>query len=138
MFVGLQVKTTLYMDSAAARGICKREGVGRTRHLSTKVLWLQQLVKKGVVDVQAIASRDNKADLGTKSLPRQTLVRLRDACGLQVIGDLIDQSDAEEQVVNAVRQGNHMAARNGGEANNVDGATILRAVAGLLTAIRGI
>ena len=34
------------MDSAAARGIRARQGVGRIRHLSCRILWLQQLVKQ--------------------------------------------------------------------------------------------
>ena len=44
---GLDVRTEFLLDSAAARGICRREDVGTMRHLSTKVLWLQQLVKRG-------------------------------------------------------------------------------------------
>ena len=34
------------MDSAAARGIRARQGVGRIRHWSCRMLWLQQLVKQ--------------------------------------------------------------------------------------------
>ena len=69
LFMGLEVRTELFLDSAAARGICRREGVGTTRHFSTKVLWLQQLVRRGVVMVGACTSAENCADMGTKSLP---------------------------------------------------------------------
>ena len=41
VFMGLEVRTELLLDSAAARGICRREGVGNTLHLSTNLLWLQ-------------------------------------------------------------------------------------------------
>ena len=40
LFMGLKVQTELLLDSAAARGICRREGVGTIRHMSPKVLWL--------------------------------------------------------------------------------------------------
>ena len=50
LLMGLELRTRLLLDSAAARGICRREGVGTVRHLSTQVLWLQQLVKRGVND----------------------------------------------------------------------------------------
>ena len=123
-FAGFRVRSELLMDSAAARGICKREGVGRIRHLSTKVLWVQQLVKRGVLEVSAVAGLLNKADLGAKSLPRRRLVELRESCGLKVIGDQIDESD--EQSVSVV------AASIGGR-----NPSVLQALAGLLTAIHG-
>ena len=83
-FTGLEVRTELFLSSAAAREICRREGVGTIRQLSTKVLvlWLQQLVTRGVVSVAACTSAENRADLGTKSLPAHTLRRLRQWNGL--------------------------------------------------------
>ena len=42
LFLGLEVPTELLLGSAAARGTCRREGVGTIRHLPTKVLSLQQ------------------------------------------------------------------------------------------------
>ena len=69
LFVGLEVRTELWLESAAARGICRSEGFGTIRRLSTKVLWLQQLVKCGVITVEACASAENRADLGTRTLP---------------------------------------------------------------------
>ena len=64
LFTGLEVLTELLQDSAAARGICRRESVGTIRHLSTKVLWLQQLMNRGVVMVGACSSAENRADMG--------------------------------------------------------------------------
>ena len=43
--VGRNVVLHHLMDSAAAWGILARQGVGRIRHLSCRILWLQQLVK---------------------------------------------------------------------------------------------
>ena len=49
LVMGPEVRTELLLDSAAARGVGRREGFGTIRHWSTNVLWLQQLVKRGVV-----------------------------------------------------------------------------------------
>ena len=62
LFLGLEFRTELLLDSAAARGICRREGVGTIRHLSTKVLWPQLLVKRGEVTFGACRSAENRAD----------------------------------------------------------------------------
>ena len=66
LFLELEVRTELLLDSAGARGICRREGVGTIRHLSTKVLWLQQLVRRGIVMVSACTCAENRADLLNK------------------------------------------------------------------------
>eukprot|EP00971_Amphidinium_carterae_P332062 6466001-Amphidinium_carterae.1 len=67
-FFGFEVKSTLYLDSAAASGMLRREGVNScTRHVACKLLWVQQLVKQGVLEIRRVSSHDNPADLGTKS-----------------------------------------------------------------------
>ena len=86
LFMGLEVRIELLLNSAAARGICRREGVGTIRRLSMKVLWLQQLVKRGIVMVSACTSAENRADLGTKSLPIHRLRQLRQLNGLALNG----------------------------------------------------
>ena len=45
MFFGCQVEASLHMDSAAARGICRREGVAEVKSLEVRTLWLQQAAK---------------------------------------------------------------------------------------------
>ena len=71
------------MGSSAARAIMKREGVGKIKHLSTRVLWAQQVVKQKRASVISVASAENIADLGTKPLAGPTLTRLRWAAGLR-------------------------------------------------------
>ena len=82
------------MDSAAARGILARQGVGRIRHLSCRILWLQQLVKQRskVVPftdtpelfhlVSGVSGSNNIADLGTKRLGKTRLAELMNLCNL--------------------------------------------------------
>ena len=70
------------MDSAAARGICKCEGVGKVGPLEVRTLWLQQVVKAKTLTVKTVKSQDNCADLGTKTLTAGTLNLLRHLNGL--------------------------------------------------------
>ena len=58
----------LYTDSSGARGILQRMGVGRLRHLSCRILWLQQLIANGTICVAAVSGHSNPADIGTKRL----------------------------------------------------------------------
>ena len=124
---GFGVKLVLLMDSAAARGICRREGVGKIRHLSAKTLWLQKAVKSGWITVDAVTSEENKADLGTKSLGVKTLRRLRRSCGLAVPEAESDDEQYDEEQVS-------MVSASGGGAR---GKAMLQAVIGLLAAFRG-
>ena len=57
----------LYTDSSGARGILQRRGVGRLRHLSCRILWLQALVETGTVKLSSIAGSMNPADVGNKT-----------------------------------------------------------------------
>ena len=77
-FFGCQVEASLHMDSAAARGICRREGVGKVNSLEGRTLWLQQLVKAKTLTLKTVKSQDNCADYGTKTL----VSRLRNLNGL--------------------------------------------------------
>ena len=70
------VSIQLSIDNSAARQILVRAGVGRVRHLSVKILWLQQQVERKMVSVAAVASSATVADLGTKRLPCHTMRRL--------------------------------------------------------------
>jgi hypothetical protein len=126
LFFGFAVTTNLILDSSAARGICKREGVGKVRHLSCKVLWVQQLVKRGVINVLPTPGLENKADLGTKVLPVATLRYHRERCGLKVVEEATEK-ETEEESVSAIS-----VARGSGSAS----PGVLEAVIALLSALR--
>ena len=77
MFFGYRVEASLHMDSAAARGICRREGVGKVKSLEVRALWLQQVIKAKTLTLKTVKSNDNCADFGTKTLTAATLTQLR-------------------------------------------------------------
>ena len=78
-----EVVLRLLMDSSAGRAILRREGVGKIKHLSTRVLWTQQVVKRRDAAVGTVLGDENIADLGTKPLAGPRLKEQRWACGLR-------------------------------------------------------
>ena len=58
----------LYLDSAAARGIINRRGVGKVCHLSCRSLWLRERMADGSLVVSPVSGTTNPADIGTKRL----------------------------------------------------------------------
>ena len=72
----------LYLDSAAARGIINRRGVGKVRHLSCRSLWLQGRMADGSMIVSPISGLKNPADIGTKRLNVQRMKALMFLLGM--------------------------------------------------------
>ena len=72
----------IYTDSSGAKGILQRRGVGRLRHLSCRILWLQDLVSGGNVKLCSISGHLNPADLGTKRLSAARMKSFMSILGL--------------------------------------------------------
>eukprot|EP00434_Breviolum_minutum_P013358 symbB.v1.2.011770.t1/scaffold750.1/size323489/22 len=89
-----EVEMKLYLDSTSAQAMISRLGPGRSKHISTRLLWSQQALRKLWFKVGRISTDKNVADLNTKTLSlkrRQTLLR---RCGCR--GDGIPEGDDEE------------------------------------------
>eukprot|EP00434_Breviolum_minutum_P037111 symbB.v1.2.032893.t1/scaffold4013.1/size46388/4 len=78
------VCTVHYLDSSAARGILQRQGVGRVRHMSCRILWFQELLKlpERKHRVSPVAGNLNVSDIGTKRLPKHRLEQLMGFCNI--------------------------------------------------------
>ena len=74
------VKFTVNMDNSAGRAFLLRSGVGRIRHISVRVLWMQQKVKEQMIQPAKVGTRDNISDLGTKRLSRERMLYLMCLC----------------------------------------------------------
>jgi hypothetical protein len=79
---GFKVTIHLHTDSSGARGILQRQGVGRVRHLSCRILGLQQLISDGVIRLGVVAGSTDPADIGTKRLPNGRLRSLMFLLGM--------------------------------------------------------
>ena len=63
-----QVKGEVMGDASAALGIINRRGLGRTRHIDTGLLWIQQTAAEKRLQYGKVFGTINPADLMTKYL----------------------------------------------------------------------
>ena len=63
-----QVEHYLLVDSSSARQIALRLGPGKLKHVAGRILWIQQAVAEGSVQLAQVGTIWNLSDLGTKPL----------------------------------------------------------------------
>ena len=78
-----QVSIEIHSDATAAIGICKRQGLGRVRHLATADLWLQQRVKARELLLFKVPGKDNPADVFTKHKSLPEILRFMSMMGIR-------------------------------------------------------
>lgn len=84
--LGVEMSVKLWSDSTSARGIACRKGLsGRTRHVETKFLWLQEAISSQRIHWGKVHTSVNPADLMTKINSRSEACRLVQLVG----GDMI-------------------------------------------------
>ena len=66
--MGWEPRVRIWIDSAAAKSIASRTGLGKVRHVEVKYLWIQEAVKVGRVVVAKIPGSANPADVLTKPM----------------------------------------------------------------------
>ena len=70
----LELQLSLYTDSLSAKAIASRRGTGKsTRHIQTRMVWLQERVAAKHLRVVKAASELNPADMLTKALGRSKI-----------------------------------------------------------------
>ena len=72
--VGVDCNIHILTDASAAIGMCKRTGVGKVRHLDTRLLWIQDKVRCGDLSVDKVSGLLNPADALTKHLGSEMLM----------------------------------------------------------------
>ena len=70
--MGRIINIDVETDPTAAIGMCSRTGVGKTRHIQFRWLWIQDAIRDKVVRLRKVRGTDNEADMGTKDLDRPT------------------------------------------------------------------
>ena len=83
--LGEEVQHVLFTDSSSARQLASRQGYGRARHVSGKILWLQEKTQDKSILLRQVQPVWNLADIGTKCLSRQHLYMLMHEAGLVYI-----------------------------------------------------
>jgi len=75
------VEQVQWTDNSAARQLVCRQGVGRIRHLSGKLLWVQGLVLEKEISVGQVPTEWIYSDIGTKPLNRTRMLMLLNQIG---------------------------------------------------------
>ena len=78
---GKRCRIVLRCDSSSARAFCHRQGVGRVRRASGGLLWLQDLVQQGDLEVKPVSTWQNTADLSTKGQAKRRIQVLLNLMG---------------------------------------------------------
>ena len=64
MFIGLgHYEIEIKVDSSAAHAFFHRRGVGRMKHINSRILWLQDLIAAGGVRLKKIPRTQNLTDM---------------------------------------------------------------------------
>ena len=73
--LGWHMYGEVHGDASAALGIIHRKGLGRTRHIDTGLLWIQQTAAEKRLSYYKVLGAENPADLMTKYLSVENIVK---------------------------------------------------------------
>ena len=68
--LGWEVRVRCWVDSSAAKAMASRSGLGKTRHIEVRYLWVQEVARRKYVQIRKIAGTSNISDILTKPLGR--------------------------------------------------------------------
>ena len=71
--MGIKLSAILYTDSSAAKGMMTKRGLGRTKHVDLRYMWVQDIARERRLEIIKITGIDNCADLMTKHVCRAQL-----------------------------------------------------------------
>ena len=82
---GIERRLQCHTDSSAALGTCNRLGLGKSRHVQTRFLWIQERLAEKTFELLKIDTKLNTADLCTKSLAYEAAERHLKTMGFETI-----------------------------------------------------
>ena len=84
------------VDDSAALHLCHRRGPGKLRHVSGKLLWIQDAALQEQLKVMPVGTVKNVADLGTKPLPKNRINLILNWCNVyNGRGEKVGQEERE-------------------------------------------
>eukprot|EP00435_Cladocopium_sp_Y103_P035391 s358_g9.t1 len=90
------IEAVLYGDNTSCVAIAAKEGVGKIKHLSGRLLWIQQRQGKDF-QLQRLDTTTNVADAGTKALPGRRMRFLLFLMGFTDSWDELGRYEYEEE-----------------------------------------
>ena len=85
--LGVLMRATVHTDASAALSIIQRQGNGELRHVSTQFLWIQEKTRNEAFDVAKIPGEENPADVLTKNVPADILMRHLESMNVELKDD---------------------------------------------------
>lgn len=78
---GIKMTCRVRSDSSAARGMCNLPGLGKTRHVQTRYLWVQHQVKEKEVQLDPVPTSENVSDICAKPVSQDLCQRHMESVG---------------------------------------------------------
>ena len=92
--LGFELGLEIMTDASAAKGIASRRGLGKTRHIAVHFLWVQERVQCGDISLRKIWGGENPADLLTKTLDKNTMLKSFRVFGIKYMDGRADSAPA--------------------------------------------
>ena len=89
---GQEREGDVLVDSSAALGVVARKGAGKLRHVRVGQLWVQEKKENGELNYKKIKGTCNPADLMTKALVANDILRYMEAAGPELRCGRADKS----------------------------------------------
>ena len=67
----MELQVTVHCDASSGISLAHRRGSAKTRHISTRFLWLHQKVHEKALQIPKVSGKENTADVGTKCVSEQ-------------------------------------------------------------------
>lgn len=83
MELGYDMTLRMMSDSSAGRSMALRQGVGKVKHLDTKVLFCQRQFRQKLATLTKVKTTENTSDIGTKYLNKSDHEKACDMAGLK-------------------------------------------------------
>ena len=83
--LGFETSVEVYTDSSAAKSIASRIGVGKVRHIHTKLLWIQEAVRDGRIKLTKISGGHNPADVLSKPMSVSEMNGKLQSLGIEIL-----------------------------------------------------
>ena len=81
--MGREMAGRIWADASAALGVVARSGIGKIRHLDTSLLWVQESAAREKLSYRKVAGENNVADLLTKYLAQEVIMRHSKGIGME-------------------------------------------------------
>ena len=95
---GINAKLHMYTDSTAALGTCNSLGLGKSRHIQTRFLWIQEKLAERAFELFNNDAKLNTADICTKALASEAVESHLKAMGFEALSGVHNRSQSGRQL----------------------------------------